>query len=466
MSRGKMFSLVLIVVMLSGTFLTGCSSTTTEPATVAPAVVTEAPTKPAAVAPTAAPIQPVEITLWHLEDLDYRVAAYQKLADDFNAQNPDVKVNIEVQSWADGQTKLLAAAQTGTLPDICQGSASMSLTMWETGKLATVDNIVQSIDAKQTYIAKDLRDKFDYWDNHYWAVPVWSQSIMLYYRDDLFKAAGITTLPTTWDELMADAKLLTGNGVYGIGIPGKKAMYTDEVTHAFMHTNGVQIFDEQENVVFNNPQTIETMAYYKELAAYSSPDTLTMDWAEAENNFATGKVAMNMFFGNIIDRVRKDNPSWALDVKSMAVPVRDSGDYQGTETFVIQMMVFSQDPAKAAASQRFLEFMMEPANYIPWLVSMGGGTTFLPITKTGMESPLFTENEVVKNYWASVQAELDASTRAQFYGFDYATPNPAIGPVNGGNIVAESFQKVLLGEMTPEEAAAWGQQEIIAATTK
>jgi multiple sugar transport system substrate-binding protein len=456
-----MFSLVLIAAMLTGTILAGCSAKATETAPVAPVVPTNAP-----VVATNAPTKPVEITFWHLEDLDYRVAAYQKLADDFNAQNPDVKVNIEVQSWADGQTKLLAAAQTGTLPDICQGSASMSLTMWQTGKLQTVDNIVQSIDAKQTYIAKDLRDKFDYWKNHYWAVPVWSQSIMLYYRDDLFKAAGITTLPKTWDELMADAKLLTTNGVSGIGIPGKKAMYTDEVTHAFMHTNGVQIFDDKGNVIFNNPQTIATMKYYKELAAYSSADTATMDWAEAENDFATGKVAMNMFFGNIIDRIRKDNPSWALDVKSMPVPVGGPNEYQGTETFVIQMMVFSQDPAKAAASQRFLEFMMEPANYIPWLIAMGGGTTFLPITKTGMESPLFTQNEVVKTYSASIQAELDASTRSQFYGFDYATPNANIGPVNGNNIVAEAFQKVLLGEMTPEQAAAWGQDQIIASTTK
>jgi len=465
MTRKQMFSLVIIVVMLTGTFLAGCSEKATEtPAEVAPPASTEVPAEVAPEATTAAPVEPVEITLWHLEELDFRVAAYQKLADDFMAQNPDVKVNIEVQSWADAQPKLLAAAQSGTLPDICQGSASMTLTMWETGQLQTADSIVQSIDAKHTYIAENLRDKFDYWEDHYWAVPVWSQSIMLYYRDDLFKAAGIE-IPTTWDELMVAAEALTGDGVFGIGIPAKKAMYTDEVTHAFMHTNGVQIFDAQGNVVFNSPETIETMAYYKELAAYSSPDTLTMDWAEAENNFATGKVAMNMFFGNIIDRVRKDNPSWALDVKSMPVPIRDAGDNQGTETFVIQMMVFSQDPAKFAATQRFLEFMMEPDNYVPWLVSLGGGTTFLPITKTGMESPLFTDNELVKNYWASVQAELDASTRAEFYGFYYG-PNPDIGPVNGNNIVAEAFQKVILGEMTPEEAAAWGQEEIIAATSE
>ena len=453
MAKQKMLSLVLIGVMLAGTVLVGCGPKATEVVTVAPKVTTVPPAKP------------VVITLWHLENLDYRVAAYQKLADDFHAQNPDVTVNIEVQSWADGQPKLLAASQSGTLPDISQASASMTLTMWQTGALQPVDSIVEAIDAQQTYASVNLRDKFDKWDTHYWAVPVWSQSIMLYYRDDLFKAAGIQTPPATWAELLADAKLLTGNGVYGIGIPGKKAMYTDEVTHAFMHTNGVQIFDAQGKVVLNSPEMIQTLEFYKQLAAYSSPDTPTMDWAEAENNFATGLVTMNMFFGNIIDRVRKDNPAWASSVKSMPVPVRDIGDNQGTETFVIQMMVTSQDPAKYAASQRFLEFMMEPANYIPWLVAMGGGTTFLPVTNTGMQAPEFLNNEVVKKYWASVQTELDASARAEFYGFYYG-PNADIGPVNGNNIIAEVFQKVLLGEMTPEEAAAWGQQEIITAIAK
>lgn len=440
----KILSVFVLGAIASAMVLSGCGGA----ATVAP----EAAAPPAA---------PVEITLWHLENVDYRVAAYQKLADDFMAQNPDVKVNVEVQSWADGQPKLLAAAQSGTLPDICQSSASMTLTMWQTGKLVQADEIVKSIDASQTYMAENLRDKFNVWDDHYWAVPVWSQSIMLYYRDDLFKAAGLQ-VPTTWEELLAAAKALTRDGVYGIGIPAKKAMYTDEVAHAFMHTIGAQIFDAQGNVVFNSPEVIETMKFYKELSAYSPPDTPIMDWAEAENDFATGKVAMNMFFGNIIDRIRKDKPDWAGSVRSMVVPAAEAGKYQGTETFVIQMMVFSQDPAKFAASQRFLEFMMEPANYIPWLVGMGGGTTFLPITNTGMSAPEFTEFEVVKDYWNSVQTELDASTRAEFYGF-YFGPNPDIGPVNGNNIVAEAFQKVVLDEMSPEEAAAWGQEQIEAA---
>jgi len=446
MTRQKTLSFLLLAAMLLGAVLAGCGG---QP-TAAPAATSEVTTA-----------KPVEITLWHLEALDYRVAAYQKLADDFMAKNPDVKVNIEVQSWADGQPKLLAASQSGSLPDICQASASMSLTMWQTGKLKPVDDIVKAVDAKQTYMAENLRDKFDLWEGHYWAVPVWSQSIMLYYREDLFKARGIA-VPKTWDELLAAAQALTGGGSYGIGIPAKKAMYTDEVAHAFMHTNGVQIFDKDGKVVFNSPETVETLEFYKKLAAFSSPDTPQMDWAEAENNFATGKVAMNMFFGNIIDRVRKDNPPWAASVRSMAVPVKDPGDYQGTETFVIQMMVFSEDAAKYAASQRFLEFMMEPANYIPWLEAMGGGTTFLPVTETGMAAPEFVNFDVVKNYGSSIQTELDASKRAEFYGF-YFGPNANIGPVNGNNIVAEVFQKVVLGEMTPQEAAAWGQEQIIAA---
>ena len=410
-----------------------------------------------------ADVAPVEITFWHLESVDFRVEAYEKLADAFMAENPDVKVNIEVQSWGDAVPKLLAAAESDVLPDISQASASMALTMWESGKLQPVDSIVNAIDSDHSYLAENLRDKFYVWDDHYWAVPVWSQSIMLYYRSDLLNAAGLQE-PTNWDELLLAAEALTKDGSYGLNLPSKKAMFTDENAHALMHTNGVRIFDENGKVVFNSPETVETLEYYQKLAEFASPDSLQMDWAESENNFATGKTNMGMFFGNVLDRISKDNPDWGGEVRSMAIPTRDTDDYSGTETFVISMMVFSEDPVKFEASQRFLEFMMEPESYIPWLTEMGAGTTFLPITETGASSPDFKDYPAVAMYWESVQAEIEASKNAEFYGFYYG-PNPDIGPVNATNIIAEVFQKVYLGELTPEEAAVWGQEQIEALIT-
>jgi ABC-type glycerol-3-phosphate transport system substrate-binding protein len=62
------------------------------------------------------------------------------------------------------------------------------------------------------------------YDGKLYALPYMVHNTVLYYRTDLFEAAGITSPPKTWDEYRADAKLLTdaSTGVWGTMVPGKQ----------------------------------------------------------------------------------------------------------------------------------------------------------------------------------------------------------------------------------------------------
>src|SRR5256885_765921 len=46
-------------------------------------------------------------------------------------------------------------------------------------------------------------------DGHMWGLPIDGESTGLFYRTDLFAAAGIDHPPATWDEFAADAQKLT-----------------------------------------------------------------------------------------------------------------------------------------------------------------------------------------------------------------------------------------------------------------
>ena len=54
------------------------------------------------------------------------------------------------------------------------------------------------------------------------AVPLYSLAYALYYNKAQFAAAGISGPPTTWAQLIADGKKLTGNGHYGPGDRGRQ----------------------------------------------------------------------------------------------------------------------------------------------------------------------------------------------------------------------------------------------------
>lgn len=52
-------------------------------------------------------------------------------------------------------------------------------------------------------------------DGKMYGAPLSVDSLALYYNKDLFNAAGITTPPTTWEELITDARLLNSVDYYG-----------------------------------------------------------------------------------------------------------------------------------------------------------------------------------------------------------------------------------------------------------
>src|SRR5919205_774589 len=100
--------LILSILLIVSFALTACGApaTTQAPPTQAPAA-TEAPTQAATQAPAAteAPTQaateapagnPVTITWWHITTKDPGLSDWQKMADDYMAAHPNVKIEITV----------------------------------------------------------------------------------------------------------------------------------------------------------------------------------------------------------------------------------------------------------------------------------------------------------------------------------------------------------------------------------
>ncbi|MFM7614501.1 MAG: extracellular solute-binding protein, partial [Synechococcales cyanobacterium] len=95
-----------------------------------------------------------------------------------------------------------------------------------------------------------------------WSLPLWNSNVGIFYRPDLFEAAGITQTPKTWEELIAVAQKLTldknGDGhpeQYGILLPLGKGGWTVFTWFPFVLSAGGGIMtDNYPNL--NNPAAI------------------------------------------------------------------------------------------------------------------------------------------------------------------------------------------------------------------
>lgn len=154
--------------------------------------------------------------LYHKSETD-AIKAMQTVIDQFNADNPGIKINF-VQI-PDAATVLQTRATQNDLPDMfgCTTSTTYEL-MFENGLIMDLtgqeflNNIAPSTLALSGYQGKIYR------------MPYSLSCYGLYVRTDIFEQQGIE-LPTTWAELMAACEKLEAAGIYAFGLPDKDMVY-------------------------------------------------------------------------------------------------------------------------------------------------------------------------------------------------------------------------------------------------
>ena len=160
--------------------------------------------------------------------------------DKFEAENPGIKLNLEVVSWNDVYTEVSTRISNNNAPDIL--NIDVFANYANEGLLMPVKD----------YCPEELFNDFfpsfidqSVIDGTVWAVPDLASARALYYNVDMFEEVGIE-VPTTWAELEDACQAILdyyGGDVYPWGID----MTTDEGQAAFSYytwNNGGGFVDE------------------------------------------------------------------------------------------------------------------------------------------------------------------------------------------------------------------------------
>lgn len=156
----------------------------------------------------------VELTVWNNIDFD----PYQSLQKEYFEQcAADLGITVDVQTLSgDYTTSLLQAASSKSLPDVALLNTDTQLPQLAAqGVLADLGELGLTTDG----LADSVADLGQY-DGTLFALPVQVEDYSVFYNKEIFDAAGITELPTTFDELIAAAKATTNAEHYGIALPG------------------------------------------------------------------------------------------------------------------------------------------------------------------------------------------------------------------------------------------------------
>jgi multiple sugar transport system substrate-binding protein len=313
------------------------------------------------------PGAPVTLTYWASNQgtsLANDKAVLQPELDKFKAQT-GITVNVEVVGWADLLNRILAATTSGQGPDVVNIGNTWSATLQATGaflpfnaaNMTTIGGADRFLKGSLSATGAAGKDPV--------AVPLYSLAYGLYYNKKEFAAAGIANPPTTWDELVADGKLLTHGNQWGLALEAGSG--TENAHHAFTigQQYGADFFDTSGKPQFDSPAAVAAVARYVDLMATDkivNPSDAEYSTNQSITDFATGKAAMLMWQAadSSIQSHGMNPDDYGLAPVPFEVPVPAGGKHIDSMVAGINLAVFGNTKHKDAALQ-FVKFMESDA---------------------------------------------------------------------------------------------------------
>ncbi|MGS2619423.1 extracellular solute-binding protein [Micromonospora sp. LZ34] len=302
-------------------------------------------------------------------------ALWEGIIADFKAKNPDITVNLEIQSWDNINDVIRTKVQANAAPDILNIDAFSGF--------ASDDLLYPAAEVVSPGTLSDFQDSFAKnasIDGTMYGLPMIASARTLFYNQDLLTKAGVANPPATWQELEDAAKKIKNlnAGVYGYGMPlGSEEAQAE--TSIWIFGNGGS-WNEGDMITADNPRNLEAVQFMKRMidAGLTQPDPGASDRTPMLDVFIQGKIAMAVGLPPTVGQIAQKNPN--LKYGTAPIPTRDGQSM--TLGVADHLMAFKNDGSKQEAIKAFLDYFFSAEVYKKFVDTEG----FLPTTKSGAEA--------------------------------------------------------------------------------
>lgn len=433
---------IVLCLALASSLLFACASpaaTETTDAAATEATASEASTKEE---PAATVDEPVTITILRPGDEEKVKSFLEPAVQQFEAENPNITVEIMYESWAGWIQTYPTYFEADTQPDVI---------FWWDNKLydsSAHDHLVNL----SNYLSEDFFSQIPQgiWDlvdtgdmDGVYYVPNSVDTFVMYYNKDVFTAAGLdpNTPPTTWDELLTVVQTIyDATGTPGIGIP---AITGSEVLEEFVglfinQATDASVLDSSSMPQFNTAEGLQALTMVENLSKYAQTSPTEYGRGELRALLRDGQVGI-IFDGPWAVPTFKAAYGDDLDnspIGITSIPLAANGkkiDWAGTNGWI------ATRESTAAASAKLIEFLMSPEILLSHHITYGSA----PLYESEFDNAAFQYD-----YW---KVFYDTAQTYKLYGMigrNSATPAAYY------TALEEVWQQLVLGQISAEDAQA------------
>lgn len=345
-----------------------------------------------------------------------------------------IQVNPTFVAYEELAPKILTSAASGGY-DVILGDCIWPAQFAKAGLVLEVTDRLSEVDLDDIYQGALDATKYE---GKYYGMPWLNDVKYMFVNMELLKQAGVEAAPTTWDELIADAKLCKEQGICEYPIVGCYAQAECLVCDytCIAGSFGGTFVDADNNPTLNRPENVAALDFMAQTLTdgLCNPKSLEMIEDDVLSTFAAGNAVFAI--------------NWTYQYASMNDESASSVVGQG-----IIMPIPGTDKAQSATVNGGMPLMItagcknpdEAWDYMLFLASKEMQAKYcanaLPIWKS-----LYTDPQVIET---AGEAVVEASQ----IQFDFIQNRPMVPYYNElSTSMQTELQLVLLGQKTAQEA--------------
>jgi multiple sugar transport system substrate-binding protein len=363
------------------------------------------------------------------------------LTKEFNATHPSMEVQlVQMANYTTLQTKTIGAIAAKDPPLIAQAYENWAA-QYATGfYLSTFDNYINGSNGlSKTDIADffpKMWDSAKLADGKRYMMPFNKSNVVLYYNKDMFKAAGITRAPATWQEFADDCVKLNKTDDKGNQTQwGASHTPSVDVWYGLVYSYGGRVLsDTYDNVLFGNSNATKAATqlfadlYTKKYMHYT---TVYGDQSDLGNNKAA------MYMGSVVGRSYVEAAIGSkFELGEAPLPAGPNG--QAAALYGTNIVMFGNAPKytqrQKDAAWAYIKWFTSSHTQAVWAAQTG----YLPARQSSLKDPVLI---------AAYQAKPE--TKAGLQQLDGAVLEPPTGGWNDARAkITSNLQAIFLGKVT------------------
>jgi multiple sugar transport system substrate-binding protein len=367
------------------------------------------------------------INYWHTFTSQSEQAGLDEVLKLFAAAHPDITVTPENIPNPEFMAKITAAVVANTRPSVTGLSSERFRDLLAMGALTDITDRVASWERRADFA--DQRFTAITADGKIYGVPALTFVDWIYYRKDWFEAAGIAP-PTTLAEMYDAAVKLTDAGAnrFGFGLRGGPG--GQNIIVNMMEAFGSPVQHADGGIGLDREKAIAGVAFWSEMGKAAPPSAPNDGFRQIIEGFQTGQTAMIYHHtGSYQDIASKLEPG--VQFGTMPIP---AGPVNRVARLAYGYNTITK-PEDADAAWEWIKFWGEPDAAVAFLEKTG----YFPASTTAAQDPRIAGNAMYK-----------AASDTLGFGIPQPSFPGSAGWAEG--TVLPAFQRVLIGQATPEQA--------------